>query len=88
MTTGWWIKASHKQKRPSRKTLQWDLLGLQGPVETSSALSMQELRRQIISASSQGLSPETVARAQQTKGAAHQSVRKAARSTRMRETRS
>lgn len=55
------MKAMHHPKAPNRKrTIHWDLLGLQGPAVTS----IEEIRRQIISASGSGLSPETVARGQ------------------------
>lgn len=43
-----------------RRTIHWELLGLLNPAVTS----IEEIRRQIISASRSGLSPETVARAQ------------------------
>lgn len=55
------MKAMHQPKTPiRRRTIHWELLGLHTPAVTS----IEEIRRQIISASSCGLSPETVARGQ------------------------
>ena len=51
----------HHPKTPiRRRTIHWELLGLHGPAVTS----IDEIRRQIISASNSGLSPESVARSQ------------------------
>ena len=55
MATRWWMTASHRYKPPRRKRIRWDLLGLQGPVTDR---SIDEVRRQIISASHHGRSPE------------------------------
>ena len=63
MATRWWMTASHRYKPPRRKSIRWDLLGLQGPVTDR---SIDEVRRQIISASHHGRSPETMARSQRT----------------------
>lgn len=74
----WATKGSRKPKHGTRKTkVHWDVLGLQDPAVTSSTPSIEDIRREIISASSAGLSSETLARAQ-TKGASRQSGLKAA----------
>jgi hypothetical protein len=78
MYTPWGTKGSHRPKRGTRKTkVHWDVLGLQDPAMTSSTPSIEDIRREIISASSTGLSRETLARAQ-TKGVSRQSGPKAA----------
>lgn len=87
MYTPWGTKGSHRPKQGTRKAkVHWDVLGLQDPAMTSCTPSIEDIRRQIISASSHGLSPETLARAQ-TKSAPRKSVPKAAASTRKREAR-
>lgn len=71
------MKTMHQPKAPNRKrTIHWDLLGLQGPAATS----IEEIRRQIISASNCGLSPETVARAQNKGTSLHLAAKKPASS--------
>jgi hypothetical protein len=63
MNTSWGTKASHRRKRAIRRTkVRWDLLGLQDPERTTSTTSIDDIRRQIISAASQGLSPDTLSR--------------------------
>ena len=63
MNTSWGTKASHRRKRAIRRTkVRWDLLGLQDPERTMSTMSIDDIRRQIISAASQGLSPDTLSR--------------------------
>lgn len=63
MNTSWGTKASHRRKRAIRRTkVRWDLLGLQDPERTTATTSIDDIRRQIISAASQGLSQDTVAR--------------------------
>ncbi len=63
MNTSWGTKASHRRKRAIRRTkVRWDLLGLQDPEQTISTTSIDDIRRQIISAASQGLSPDTLSR--------------------------
>lgn len=63
MNTSWGTKASHRRKRAIRRTkVRWDLLGLQDPEQTTSTTSIDDIRRQIISAASQGLSPDTLSR--------------------------
>jgi hypothetical protein len=69
MNTSWGTKASHRRKRAIRRTkVRWDLLGLQGPERTISAMSIDDIRRQIISAASQGLSHDTVSRSDEKAG--------------------
>jgi len=76
MKPSWWMKPSHRQKARIRKTrVRWDLLGLKDPAETSCTTSIEDIRRQIISAANHGLGPGTLARAQ-TKGASRKSVPK------------
>jgi hypothetical protein len=78
MDTPWGTKRSHRLKpRTPKPKVHWDVLGLQDPAVTSSTPSIDEIRRQIISASSSGLSLETLARVQ-TKGASRQSASKVA----------
>jgi|GEM_PF-1366440 len=70
-------KGSYRSKPGTRKPkVHWNVLGLQDPAVTSSTPSIDDIRRQIISASGAGLSPETLARAQ-TKGASRHSGPKA-----------
>lgn len=77
MYTSWGTKGSHRPKRGTRKAkVHWDVLGLQDPAVSSFRPSIEELRREIISASNHGLSLETLARAQ-IKGASRQSGPKA-----------
>jgi len=41
---------------------RWEVLGLQDPAESSSTPSIEDVRRQIVSASHHDLSPNTLAR--------------------------
>jgi len=59
MSASWWMTASRRQIPRGRKTIRWDVLGLQDPAVTS----IEDVRRQVISASNSGLSTETLARA-------------------------
>ena len=69
MNTSWGTKASHRRKRAIRRTkVRWDLLGLQDPERTMSTMSIDDIRRQIISAASQGLSPDTLSRSDEKAG--------------------
>lgn len=69
MNTSWGTKASHRRKRAIRRTkVRWDLLGLQDPERTSSTTSIDDIRRQIISAANQGLSSDTLSRSQARAG--------------------
>ena len=66
MKTSWGTMTSQRRKRVTRQTkFHWDVLGLQDPAQTSSALSIEDIRRQITSAASQGLSPDTLSRSRQ-----------------------
>ncbi|MDC8447938.1 MAG: hypothetical protein LV473_06245 [Nitrospira sp.] len=69
MNTSWGTKASHRRKRAIRRTkVRWDLLGLQDPERAMSTMSIDDIRRQIISAASQGLSPDTLSRSDEKAG--------------------
>jgi hypothetical protein len=84
MNNSWGTKASHRRKRAIVRTkFRWDLLGLTDPERTTSTQSIEDIRRQIISAASQGLSPDTLARSQ-TKDVPRKPGPKASRSTRTR----
>ena len=81
MSILWKTRRSHKSKPLIRTTkIRWEMLGLQDPTETSLTASIEDIRRQVISASNDGLSPDTLARSQR-KGASHNLVLKAAGST-------
>ena len=69
MNTSWGTKASHRRKRAIRRTkVRWDLLGLQDPEQMPLTTSIDDIRRQIISAASQGLSPDTLSRSEEKAG--------------------
>jgi hypothetical protein len=69
MNTLWRSKAPHRRKRAIRRTkVRWDILGLQDTGQLSSAPSIEDIRRQITSAASQGLSPDTLSRSRQKNG--------------------
>jgi hypothetical protein len=69
MNTSWGTKAPHRRKRAILRTkVRWEVLGLQEPAQTSSTMSIEDIRRQITSAASQGLSPDTVSRSRQKDG--------------------
>jgi hypothetical protein len=66
MNTSWGTRPSHRRKRAVPRTkVRWEMLGLQSPERSSSAPSIEDIRRLITSAASQGLSPDTVSRSQQ-----------------------
>jgi hypothetical protein len=66
MNTSWGKKPAHRRKRTVLRTkVSWEKLGLKPLERSSSAVSIEDLRRQISSAASQGLSSDTVSRAQQ-----------------------
>lgn len=68
MSTSWWTKASPRRRKVHcKKTLRWDVLGLQDPM-TSATLSIEQVRRQIIVASNYGLSSGTLTRSQEKNG--------------------
>ena len=78
MYSRWGTKSLRRSKYGIRKTtVHWDVLGLPDPAVSSSASSIEEIRRRVISASNYGLSRETLARAQ-TKVVSRQSGSKAA----------
>jgi hypothetical protein len=78
MYSRWGTKSARRSKHGIRKTqIHWDVLGLQDPAVTSSTSSIEEIRRQVISASNYGLSSETLAPTQ-TQGLSRQSGSKAA----------
>jgi hypothetical protein len=63
MNTSWGTKATYRRKRAILRTkVRWSLLGLEDPAQASSTLSIDDIRRQISSAASQGLSADTVSR--------------------------
>ena len=69
MNTSWGTKAPHRRKRAILRTkVRWEMLGLQDPAQSSSALSIEDIRRQITSAASQGLSPDTLSRSRPKDG--------------------
>ncbi|MGC4097907.1 MAG: hypothetical protein QM706_12390 [Nitrospira sp.] len=69
MSTAWWLKASPRRKGSlGKRQFRWNVLGLHNPAEASSPLSIEEVRRQIISASRYGLSPETLTRSREKNG--------------------
>lgn len=69
MNTSWGTKAPHRRKRAILRTkVRWEMLGLQDPAQLSSAPSIEDIRRQITSAASQGLSADTVSRSRQKDG--------------------
>ena len=69
MNTSWGTKAPHRRKRAILRTkVRWEVLGLQEPAPTSSSMSIEDIRRQITSAASQGLSPDTVSPPRQKDG--------------------
>ena len=75
----WWMKASPRRRGSlGKRKFRWDVLGLEHPAETLSPPSIEDVRRQIISASSYGLSPETLARSRK-KGGRHKPASKATR---------
>ncbi|MDH4081795.1 MAG: hypothetical protein OEU68_18520 [Nitrospira sp.] len=69
MNTSWGAKAPHRRKRVVVRTkVRWEILGLQDPALSSSSPSIEDLRRQITSAASSGLSSETLSRLGQKDG--------------------
>ena len=63
MKTSWGMKGPHRRKPAALRTkVRWEKLGLEDPSQSSSALSIDDIRRQITSAASQGLSPDTISR--------------------------
>jgi len=69
MKTSWGMKAPHRRKQAALRTkVRWEKLGLEDPSQSSSALSIDDIRRQITSAASQGLSPDTISRSHAKEG--------------------
>ncbi len=63
MNTSWGAKAPHRRKRVVLRTkVRWEILGLQDPAQSSSSQSIEDIRRQISSAASSGLSSDTLSR--------------------------
>ncbi|MBK9306901.1 MAG: hypothetical protein IPM58_07410 [Nitrospira sp.] len=66
MNTSWGSRAPHRRKRVVLRTkVRWEILGLQDPAQSSSSQSIEDLRRQITSAASSGLSSDTLSRSGQ-----------------------
>lgn len=69
MKTSWGMKAPHRRKQATLRTkVRWEKLGLEDPSQSPSALSIDDIRRQITSAASQGLSQDTISRSHQKDG--------------------
>ena len=63
MKRSWGANAPYRRKRVvPRAKVRWEILGLQDPAQSSSSPSIEDLRRQITSAASSGLSSETRSR--------------------------
>jgi len=63
MKTSWGANASSRRKRVVPRTkVRWEILGLQDPAQSSASPSIEDLRRQITSAASWGLSLDTLSR--------------------------
>jgi hypothetical protein len=66
MNTSWGAKAPHRRKRVVLRTkVRWEILGLQDPAQSSSSPSIEDIRRQVTSAASSGLSSDTLSRSGQ-----------------------
>jgi hypothetical protein len=69
MSTTWGTPRPRRRKRAGLRTkVRWEKLGLQAPTQLASALSIEDIRRQITSAARQGLSSDTVSRSRQKAG--------------------
>lgn len=69
MNTSWGTKVSHRRKQAvPRIKIRWEILGLQDPAQSSSSPSIEDIRRQITSAASQGLNPDTLSRSREKGG--------------------
>lgn len=69
MKTSWGANAPRRRKRVVLRTkVPWAILGLQDPAQSSSSPSIEDLRRQISSAASWGLSADTLSRSGQKDG--------------------
>lgn len=77
MKTSWGMKAPHRRKQATPRTkVSWERLGLEDPAQSSSALSIDDIRRQVTSAASQGLSADTLSRSHQKGGQAQPASKK------------
>lgn len=66
MNRAWGTKTPHQRRRVVLRTkVRWETLGLQSPTQSSTALSIEDIRRQISLAARQGLHAGTVSRSQQ-----------------------
>lgn len=66
MNRAWGTKTPHQRRRVVLRTkVRWETLGLQSPTQSSSAPSIEDIRRQISLAARQGLHAGTVSRSQQ-----------------------
>ena len=69
MDPSWRVKGSSRRRGSTHKwKVRWEVLGLQDPAVISGTTSIEDVRRQIISASNHGLSPETRARSREQDG--------------------
>lgn len=69
MNRAWGTKTPHQRRRVVLRTkVRWEKLGFHNPERSSSATSIEDIRRQITSAASQGLISDTVSRSQQKAG--------------------
>lgn len=66
MNRAWGTKTPHQRRRVVLRTkVRWETLGLQSPTQSSTAPSIEDIRRQISVAARQGLHSGTVSRSQQ-----------------------
>lgn len=66
MNRAWGTKTPHQRRRVVLRTkVRWETLGLQSPTQSSTAPSIEDIRRQISVAARQGLHAGTVSRPQQ-----------------------
>lgn len=66
MNRAWGTKTPHQRRRVVLRTkVRWETLGLQSPTQSSTAPSIEDIRRQISLAARQGLHSGTVSRSQQ-----------------------
>jgi len=66
MNGTWGTKRPHQRRRVVLRTkVRWEMLGLRSPSQSSSAPSIEDIRRQISLAASQGLRSGTVSPSQQ-----------------------
>lgn len=66
MNKTWGTKSPHQRRRVVLRTkVRWETLGLTNPTLSSSVPSIEDIRRQVSLAASQGLRSDTVSRSQQ-----------------------